>query len=89
MLKYEQRFEGNKRKLIVKNITEKDLTTFTCEAKGEKSCAELSKLSPWVETIENTEGPVGGIAVFEVMVQPQTQVTWYIENKKIRRQDFR
>ena len=89
MLKFEERFEGNFRKLIVKNITNNDLKTFTCEAKGEKTSAQLAQLSPWVEPLENAEGPVGGIAVLEVMVQPQTQVTWYVENKQITRKAFR
>ena len=89
LLKYETLWEGDYRKLLVKNITQKDLIEFSCEAKGEKCNAKLSKMSPWVENIESTEGVEGGIAVFEVMVQPHTHVTWYAGNKKITKQNFR
>lgn len=89
MLKYEQRFEGNKRRLIVKNITNNDLTQFSCEAKGEKSTAKLAKMSPWVEKLNNTEGPLGGIAVFEVRVPSSTHVNWYVGSTKITKNTFR
>ena len=89
MLKFEEKFEGNSRKLIVKNITSKDFTDFSCEAKGEKCSAKLTKMSPWVEKLGNAEGPLGGIAVFEVRVRPQTHVNWYIGSKKITKKNFR
>ena len=90
MLKYEEVCAGNFRRLIVKNITSGDLAAkFSCEAKGEKTTAELKKKSPWVTPLENAEGPVQGIAVFELEVEPATQVTWFVGNKAVTRQNFR
>ena len=89
ILKYEERWSGDYRQLMVKNITDKDLCEYSVEAKGEKSSAKLSKQSPWVGKIENSEGPIGGIGLIEVMVMPATQVAWYIGNQKITRDKFR
>ena len=89
MLKFEEKFSGNTRKLIVKNITSKDFCEYSCEAKGEKCSAKLGKMSPFLEKLENAEGPQGGIAVFEVLVRPQTHVNWFIGNKMINKQNFR
>lgn len=89
MLKFEEKCEGNMRRLIVKNITSADLAAkFSCEAKGEKTTAELKKKSPWVTPLENAEGPIQGIAVFELEVEPATQVTWFVGNKAVTRQNF-
>ena len=89
MLKFEEKMCGNLRKLIVKNITEKDFVEFSCEAKGERCAAKLTKKSPWVEKLSDAEGEQGGIAVFEVLVRPNTQVTWYMGQVPITKQNFR
>jgi len=41
LLKYEEVWFGDWRKLLVKNITGTDYTTFSCEARGEKLKAKL------------------------------------------------
>jgi len=43
ILKYEQVWDGDWRKLLVKNITPKDYTEFSCEAREEKCKAKLIK----------------------------------------------
>ena len=80
---------GDIRQLLVKNITKDDLTEYTCEARGDKCSAKLSQMSPWIEKVSQTDGPLGGIAVFELMVQPHTHVNWFIGNQKITKQKFR
>lgn len=89
MLKYEQIYEGTKRKLIVKNIANNDFTQFSCEAKSEKSTAELCKMTPWIERLQEAKGFMSNIAVFQCKVRPATQVTWYAGNTKICKQNFR
>lgn len=89
MLKFEEHFEGNTRKLIVKNIVSKDYSEFSCEAKGEKTTAKLCKQSPWVEKLSNAAGFMEGIAVFQCKVHPSTHVSWYIGNKQINKKSFR
>ena len=90
MLKFEERWDGEYRQLIVKNITEKDLKEgFSCEAKGDKSTAKLEKQKPFVTNLANTQGFMQGIAVFECQVESGMQVTWYYGSKKINRQNFR
>ena len=89
LLKYEEVCQGNSRRLIVKNITEKDFATFACEAKGEKCSATLSKKSPWVLTLQNIEGQFDGIAVFEVLVKPGVQVSWFRKGFPIVKENFR
>jgi hypothetical protein len=90
MLKFEERWEGNFRKLIVKNITEKDLKeSISCEAKGEKCSAKLEKQSPFVNKLEKAEGFMNGIAVFNCRVHPGIQVSWSVGGKQINKQNFR
>ena len=89
ILKYEDIWEGDYRKLLVKNITSKDLMEFSCEAKDDKCSAKLSEQSPWDGKFENAEGCIGGIAVLNVKVLPYTQVTWYLGNIEINRKNFR
>ena len=89
ILKYEDIWEGDYRKLLVKNITSKDMMEFSCEAKGDKCSAKLSEQSPWTGKFENEEGWLNGIAVMNVMVLPYTQVTWYIGNKEVNKKNFR
>lgn len=90
MLKYEQRSIDNRRQLLVKNITQKEIgAEFYCEAKGEKCKAKLNLMSPWVRKVENITGFIGGIAVLQAIVKPATQVTWYIKNQKINKNTFR
>ena len=55
MLKYEEVFQNDVRKLIVKNITPKDFCEYSCEAKGERCYAKLTKKSPWVVPISQVE----------------------------------
>ena len=55
MLKYEEVFQNDVRKLIVKNITAKDYCEYSCEAKGERCYAKLVKKSPWIVPIEQIE----------------------------------
>ena len=89
ILKFEEKYEGQNRKLIVKNITPKDFSQFSCEAKGEKCSSKLTKKTPFLEKFEQTEGPLGGIGVLQVKVRTNTHVNWYIGNKKITNKNFR
>ena len=91
ILKYEQVWEGDWRKLLVKNITKDDMSAqFFCEARGEKCGAKLMPMSPWLQNkMEDAQGYIGDIAVFETHVRCGTQVNWYIGNQKINRQNFR
>lgn len=88
-MKYEELWDGDFRKLLVKNITKSDLTDFSCEAKGDKTTAKLTTMSPWVEKLSNAEGFIGNIAVFQCKVHPAVPVTWYVGNKKIEKKTFR
>ena len=89
MLKFEEQARHNQKSLIVKNITSADFAEFAVESKGEKCSAKLTKMSPWVESHQNAEGPIGGIAVFEVKVRPAVQVKWFFGNKEINKKNFR
>ena len=46
-------------------------------------------MGSWVEKLENSEGPLGGIAILEVKVAPNTKVNWSVGSKKITKQNFR
>ena len=81
--------EGSKRSLIVKNVTTADFCKYSVSCKGEKLDAELCIMKPFTKNMSDTEGYIGGIAVFECEVQPGTQVTWFYGSQMINRQNFR
>ena len=81
--------EGNKRSLIVKNVTKADMCKYAVASGDEKKEALLKQMNPFVTGLKNAEGYSGGIAVFECEVHPGNQVTWYCGDKKISRQTFR
>lgn len=89
ILKYEEVCERNIRRLIVKNISEKDFGTFSCEAKEARISASLSRKSPWILPLQDIEGFYQGIAVFEVLVQPGVQVSWFRKGFPIIKENFR
>ena len=89
MLKFERSVDGEKRILIVKNVTQDDFTKYQIEFNGEKSEASLTRQSPFVEKLENQKAQNEGIAVFTCTVRPAVQVTWYKGSQKIDKKSFR
>ena len=89
MLKFEKVVDGNKRALIVKNVTKDDFASYSAECDGAKKEAKLSQMSPFVAKIQDVEGYRGDIAVFECQITPGSIVTWFANGKKINRLDFR
>ena len=89
ILKFEMIQNGNRRSLIVKNVTKSDFCKYTVSCRGEKKEAKLSKKNPFVTSVQNTKGYIGGIAVFQCDVHVGTQVNWYYGNKVINRKNFR
>jgi len=88
MLKFERSVDGEKRILIVKNVTQDDFTKYQIEFNGEKSEASLARQSPFVEKLENQKAQNEGIAVFTCTVRPAVQVTWYKGSQKIDKKSF-
>ena len=89
ILKFEMITEGKKQSLIVKNVTKSDFCKYTANCDGQKKEASLTQKKPFVKSLQNVDGYVGGIAVFECQVHTGLQVTWYYGSKKINRQNFR
>ena len=89
LLKFEMVKEGSRRSLIVKNVTRSDFCKYSATSGGETKDAQLKPKSPFVRKVQNAEGYMGGIAVFEVEVCAGCQVQWYWGNKKINKQSFR
>ena len=89
MLKFEKVVDGNKRALIVKNVTKDDFASYSAECDGAKKEAKLSQMSPFTAKIQDVEGYLGDIAVFECQVTPGSIVTWFVNGKKINKLDFR
>merc|ERR1739838_417746 len=85
MLKFEKVVDGNKRALIVKNVTKDDFASYSAECDGAKKEAKLSQMSPFVAKIQDVEGYRGDIAVFECQITPGSIVTWFANGKKINR----
>ena len=81
--------DGNRRSLIVKNVTKAEFCNYSVSAGNEKKEAKLTLKSPWVEKMANIEGFIENIAVFQCKVQPSTHVVWYAGNKAICRKNFR
>ena len=54
ILKFEERTQGGKALLIVKNITTAEYTKFTAEARGEKCDAKLTEQSPFIGKVDKT-----------------------------------
>jgi len=88
ILKFEERTQGVKALLIVKNITSADFCKFTAEARGEKCDAKLTEQSPFLGKMDAVSGLAGDIEVFMVQVQPGTHVSWSFGSKKINKQNF-
>lgn len=80
---------GKQRSLIIKNVTEQDFTNYSVKTGDAMKTANLARRCPFTETIENTEGYLQGIAVFECEVHQGVQVTWFKENEKITKEKFR
>lgn len=89
ILKFEMSQEGNRRSLIVKNVTKSDYCKYSVSVGSEKKESTLAPKMPFVQTLRNSEGYIGGIAVFECQVHPGIQVQWYYGTKPITRQNFR
>jgi len=90
IFKFEMLQTGQKHSLIVKNVTKDDFCQYSVELLGgEKKDAKLEKKKPFLKPIDNTEGYIGDISVFQCQVHLGTQVTWYFGSKKINRQNFR
>ena len=80
---------GQFHSLIVKNVTKNDFCKYSAEFLGDKKEAKLEPKKPFLKPIENVEGYIGDISVFQCQVHQGTQVTWYFGSKKINRQNFR
>ena len=89
IMKFEMVSEGNRRSLIIKNVTKADFCKYSVKCNGERQEMTLREKQPFIRKVKDTQGFIGGIAVLECNVPTGTQVTWYCGAKKICRENFR
>lgn len=89
ILKFEAREDKNNvRTLIIKNIRSQDYGQYSVEVSGERASCSLLAPFPFVSKVRDAEGPRGGIARFELMVLPNTEVTWFLGKTPISPENF-